>query len=396
MEILEIDPKQILMDKPNGEERSFSKEFCANLARDIQLHGLLQPPAVRALADKQGFYKVIFGAHRIYACAKILNWKAIPCRVFEADEEFSEFMRRAENLWRNPLTKDQHLKAIKLWFEEYSAKFPEAVGSGSKTKTRKQDKPGDESEAKPVEASKDQPESKDESGDVEDSKEASKEGNDSPASFPEVLATATGTSVSKAKNETRIAKSFTAEQLEALGKLLEAKKLHYNDLLLMAKNLKTDKQKENAVKLVCSGMPVKQAIAKAMEPEGDNKTPTPVSDDALADDEWLDVHCRAVLDGLKSHPLSRVIYTKNAIFYRSISKHLAAFKKSTRSLRVENAKTMGPLLTRVHALCGLRHPKDWLICGACGGSGKDNNSGQRCEPCYGNGFKLTFDPVPNA
>src|SRR5579875_3508246 len=74
MRVQRIAVADIIADKPNPDERTFSKDFAINLARSIESEGLLHEPIVQPIPGQPGKYKPLAGRNRLYACAKVLGW----------------------------------------------------------------------------------------------------------------------------------------------------------------------------------------------------------------------------------------------------------------------------------------------------------------------------------
>jgi ParB-like nuclease domain len=139
MEIKQIAITDFVIEKPDADDRTFSRLFCENLALSIKSDGLLHEPIVRPISGQPGKVRPITGRNRIYACGKILRWERIPCKIAPdglSDDEATA-MQDAENLSRNDLSDAQTKKALIFWRKVYEAKHPAANGTGSSAEQAK-------------------------------------------------------------------------------------------------------------------------------------------------------------------------------------------------------------------------------------------------------------------
>ena len=86
-----------------------------DLKASIQAHGLLQPIAVRKVAD-EGF-EVIAGSRRLRACRE-LGMKTVPCQVIDADDDKAYELATAENLVRENMTAVDEANAVAKLFAQ--------------------------------------------------------------------------------------------------------------------------------------------------------------------------------------------------------------------------------------------------------------------------------------
>src|SRR5262245_55046891 len=124
MQIQSIDVTKLVMDRPTDED-GFNHEFVAELAKSISANGLLHAPSVVPVEGRDGYFKVVAGRNRIYACGKILGWKEVECNVLDALEaEKIEHLKLAENIFRKATTDEQRLKSIVRWHDIYTKLHP--------------------------------------------------------------------------------------------------------------------------------------------------------------------------------------------------------------------------------------------------------------------------------
>jgi hypothetical protein len=391
MEVLELDPKILVMAKPDDKERTFSKAFAEKLAVSIDNDGLLELPVVRELPDKKGFYEVVAGMHRVFACAKVLKWPAIPCSVIVGmSDAQAAAARRAENIFRNPLTKEQHLLAVTEWYAAYNADNPGSVdGRGKYDRAAKAEaKAAAEPKADAAPANGAAPAPEAAKSDTKPAAEAPKEAKKPVTPFSEVLAGASGMSERHARRMAKIASSFTAEQVAVLGPLVSAHKVTLGDLGDMAKALNTPEARAKVVALLASGMKPVEALAQAKKLA--KKTDKPKTDADLTDDEWLNAHCSKQLANLKK----KDEFKANAILYRRLADMRNRFRSASKKIRdaSKGAGVKGPFYNVVQRVTQCQHPSHWLVCGACGGTGINNQTQAACPHCYGAAFKLSSDP----
>lgn len=386
MDIKLIECDKIEFPKVNGDLRNFSKEFGKNLAASIKAEGMHHAIAVRPNPEKEGFYLGVQGKHRHYAKHKVLKEQFIEANVFtDMDDQDAEMAMISENLWRNPLTKIQHIKSIKKWWEHFSAKHPEKVGRGTAG--------GEASKAK-AEAKKETV------ADVVDAVEVKAESKDEPedekgtSNFSDMVAGATGQSKSAVKRDAQIAKAFDEEQLEVFEQMKVAK----TDMLTVAK-IKDEVKRSEVVTLIASGMEPQDAIKEVMKeaaPErNDGKSKQTkeaekaakaekVSD--MSDDDWFEKYC-----GEKAKLFSNPAQFKvDALLFRKLSdlRHAFRSKAKTSIKAVENEKILGPLFYLFRRFISISHPKDWMICDGCSGTGVGTETKTRCNKCSASGYLL--------
>jgi hypothetical protein len=108
----------------------------------------------------------------------------------------------------------------------------------------------------------------------------------------------------------------------------------------------------------------------------------------LSDDQWLAAHCIDVIKRMKNPAL----YKEEALLYREISAARQAFKDQTkRALAQSRRSHAGPFFYAVTRVVNVEHPRNWLVCGRCQGSGQIATVGD-CETCKGFGYLLQFQP----
>jgi hypothetical protein len=102
----------------------------------------------------------------------------------------------------------------------------------------------------------------------------------------------------------------------------------------------------------------------------------------MSDDEWFTTYC-----GVKAAMFADTVrYKSDALLYRRIVDERAAFRAKVKGAVKEtrDGKVMGPFYSLLNKVISITHPKDWAICGTCGGKGvHPNKPTEKCPTCYG-------------
>lgn len=372
--------------------RAFSKEFAEKLSVTIKKEGMHHAILIRPNPEKEGHYIGVQGRHRHYAKHKVLKEQFIECRIAEdMDDAEAEMAMITENLWRNPLTKGQQTLSIKRWFEHFQKLHP--VETGSQTGAA-QKALADKRAAKKADSAGNQEAQADEGGEaaqsqsaiVADNNDDASEGNTNEGGFTDRVAAATGKSKRTAERELRIAKAFTEEQLEVFMQMGVAA----TDQERIAK-IKDEADRGAIVNLIASGMDAEEAINQAMG----EKAPTPVNMGKEAaeakgaakqekapemdDEQWFETYC-----GEKAKLLADPAkYKADALLYRKVVDARHAFRAKVKGAvkATKAGKIVGPFFHNLNRLISISHPKDWPLCGTCGGKGVKDD--KKCPRCYG-------------
>ena len=96
--------------KPNSKQprKNFNDEKIDELARSIEVHGIIQPIMVRPL--KEG-YEIVAGERR-WRAARRASLKKIPCIIRELDEEQNMLVSIIENMQREDLNPMEEAEAL--------------------------------------------------------------------------------------------------------------------------------------------------------------------------------------------------------------------------------------------------------------------------------------------
>ena len=393
MEVKKIQFVDILMDKPKPEDRTISNEFCENLAKSIEAQGLLYEPYVRPVQDKPGKYRVIAGRHRMIACKKYLKWTEITSKVVPesmTDDEVRA-IELADNLWRNNLDDGQLKKALAEWHAIYLKSHP-LEGKGSSAKAEKEVKKKlAEAEAK---------------GELVNREDVVAKVAAEAKPFSKVLQETLKVSPATAGRLARVAKNLDPTQIDVLEKHDVT-----NDIYDKLAGLGSKDLIDKAIALIASGMDHAEAVRQAAKAK---PTPTPeqkrVAANAskaakappkpkeadLTDDDWLAENCELVLKNLKR----KGPYKRDAILYRRIAKTLVSARGSLKKPLAEakHADGNGSWWAVVNKFVKTAHPRQWLVCGACEGTGSkmaepgsEAKTKQKCDKCYGSAYIIKLE-----
>jgi ParB/RepB/Spo0J family partition protein len=383
MDTMEILCKLIDVPTVDKKERTFSKEIAAQLAESIRVEGMLNPITVRPNPEMPGRYIIVAGRHRFHAVRKILKQESIRCTVFgEMDNDDAEMARITENLWRSELRKDQRMLAIQRWHEYFTKKYATRAADASE--------PAAESEPSPIDGAT--AEVANLAEDAADPKQMTAAEKKVESDFVKQLANATGQSERSARRKTRIAKIFTADDLDGFyhcgvtEQQMEA-----------IASVKDDEKRKGVTALAVSGMEFQEAwkstfgeeIDLSAAPKAEKAEQAKAKAEkapALSDDEWFEREC-----GEKAKLLADPTKFKHAaLLYRRTAEARAKFRSSIKQV-LADAKAAGesvnPLYAALNRVISMSHPKDVFLCESCIGKGKTQD-GQFCKPCIGGGFKV--------
>lgn len=358
----------------------------ASMAESMKNDGQIHPILVYADKSEKDRYKIVAGRKRI-AAAKKLGWDLIRAEILSDDltAEEIESLVIAENAFRHhPHEKIKQSLAIKRWSEiwekrknqrplEIVAKKP----PDSPIIARPPDAPVAADPVPEKKASTWKPRAE------ETEEEKSARIRRTRGNAKKALAIATGMSERSAARRIAIAKKLTEEQLG----ILEAVGASQADLEEIVA-IEDEAQRAAAVNLLASGMPVAQAVAQA-SPE--SKTAKAVAEATITDAEWLETHCSEIRARLANHKAFDI----SAILYRQLQPARVEFAKKAAtplSEAVSSGESIGMFGRMVRKIAAVSHPRDWLVCGKCQGSGRSLIGPSRfdngpCVSCGGDGFK---------
>jgi hypothetical protein len=202
--------------------------------------------------------------------------------------------------------------------------------------------------------------------------------------FVKLLATATGQSERSAQRKTRIAKCFTADDLEAFYHC----SITEQQMEAIA-SVKDDEKRRAVADLVISGMDFHEAWKSTFNEEIDLTASTKAEKQekaeareekvpVLTDAEWFEREC-----GEKAKFLGDpTLYKQSALLYRHTAepraKFRSAIKKEIAAMKAAG-QTKTPLYGLLNRVISMSHPKDWFFCDAC--QGKGHVDGEPCSKC---------------
>jgi ParB-like chromosome segregation protein Spo0J len=337
------------------EARKLTQEGIDRLAETIELDGQLEPIGVRPKPMVKDSYILVFGQHRMEAHRK-LGHATVTARVFEMDDEEALAASIAENLHRTSLDAAEQGLAVLRWTRIHDAKHH-----------------------KPAQGT---------AGGL--ASQAAAHGKEAPAareSAAKKLAAARGVSEKRIANEFSVLKKLGEEALT----LLKGCGCQSVDLAKLAA-IKDDAVREQAIDNIIgiAGVTVDGAIAMASTPRGstddDTGTVNPERGKVLTDEEWIDQECVAILRGLKH----QVAFRKDAALYRQTAEIRRKFENAMRHALDASGGQVDKCgfyrdITRVVTV---EHPKHWLVCGKCSGTGK--SGGFPCQKCRGTAYEVNF------
>jgi hypothetical protein len=337
-----------------SDARKLVPEGVERLAETIEVDGQLEPIAVRPNPLVKDSYILIFGHHRIEACRR-LKHKTIRAQIFEMGADEAIAARAAENLYRTTLDAAEHGLALLEWERIHYAKNPKpARGSAGGAAKNAMDR------GEPLPKSK---------------------------TFVAKIAKARGVSSKRVSNELGILKKLGEGSLSALNGC-GCKPF---DLAKFAA-IKDKGVREQAIKNMVgiADVTVDGAIGLANTPRGstdsDVGTVDPEAGRVLTDEEWIDQECVQILSGLKH----QVAFRKDATIYRQSLEIRRKFEKAMKPiLDASNAKIHKCGFYRaIMTVVTVEHPKHWLICGKCNGTGM--YQGFQCMKCLGTAYVVNW------
>jgi hypothetical protein len=182
--------------------------------------------------------------------------------------------------------------------------------------------------------------------------------------FVQQVVAATGKSKETIHRDLRITKNFHEDQYTLLLKLGSTQK----DLLKILDATPNDVPSRNQiVSLVASGMPLDQAIANVLGTDASTES----SGEEMTDDDWYMQRCYEPFGKDLSNDSQ---FRRDALLYRhtidAIGKLHKATKKIQEAARAEaKGGNVGWFFFILSQITHLAHPRNWLICGVCGGRG---------------------------
>jgi ParB/RepB/Spo0J family partition protein len=380
--------------------RSFKREFATNLADSIRVEGMLNPITVRPNPGKHGRYILVAGRHRLYAKQKILKERAIECNVLaDMDQADHDMATLSENLWRQEISKAQRMLTLQKWHEYYSARH--AAITQPKSKAADVNEKVSANLAKTESASDATQESTD--GDAKKSTEAAPKESDATvaakqrgidAEFVRQVAAVTGQSERSTWRQTRLAKLFSADDLEVF-KCLGTTQQQMEAIAA----IKDPEKRRKVIALIASGLDfaacwqhvfggIAKHVEKAKTAKAEKAEKAKAAEEQapeLTDDEWFDAQCsekaKALVDSTR--------YKQAALLYRRINEARMKFRSAIKKIMADEkaaGRSNNFLYSLLNRVISMSHPRDFFICEGCSGNG--TVEGKECGKCKGGCFQL--------
>jgi hypothetical protein len=376
MDVVMISAEKLDLANADSGHASIDREFAEQLAESIDSQGLLHPPTVTPIADKPGHFKVIAGKKRAYACGVILKKPEIPCRVVHGlDAAYEEAIADAENVWRLPPDDEQRDRALRRWYEAYTEKYPNAIGSGGHNKGHVPRHDGQFV--------------------GRNSKNGSAVEERKTPSFAQALEVRLGVSPRTAQRLTRALKNLMPIEVDVL-RALEASNATINKLAALGDRIAI----EAAVEAIVGGTNPdeacrlgKQEAEKAeIKPKLSKQHAQPKSEKDLTDTEWVEQNCSRIYNEIEN----KRAFVNDASLWRRISGPYFNFRRSLQK-PVQEFKSKanfgnGLFFLTMYRAALARHPSEWIVCGECDGTGRQKDApDKRCGPCVGGGYKMPLE-----
>lgn len=378
---------------PKERQKRYDKEDEKNrhFIESLQKVGLINPVDVRqGEGDK---YELVMGRKRLWA-ARQLGWKTILARVGDWSDAQLGFLQIAENLHRDQMSPAQQGLANQALMREFQLAFGPDPGraAGGYARAAKagrdnlqqfasNDVAADESYSNTDPALGMNPAS----GAPPDagSEDESQQPATAPRAHSVILADAIGKDHTGARQDLKIAKAFTPEQLQAL----DVTQVSKADLLKIAKVADVERRHQ-VVNRVCFGDTADEAIAALCTPENGQEKDAAyleLKERKISDEDWVREHGGKVRIMLQDP----TVFDREALLYRHTrdDRLLLRSKCKAEVLKCHEAGG-GPLSYHLRRILWVNHPSTWLRCWACEGRNVDK---PECEDCHGCGFKLNYD-----
>ncbi len=114
-------PIEDIAAKEGQPRKDFDIDALKDLAKSIEVHGIIQPILLRKKGDK---YEIIAGERR-YRASKIAKLDKIPSIIIETDDEVSAKLALIENIQREDLNPIEEAMAYKQLMDEFDIKQEE-------------------------------------------------------------------------------------------------------------------------------------------------------------------------------------------------------------------------------------------------------------------------------
>lgn len=109
-------PLEKIRAKKDQPRKEFDKESLEELARSIEVHGVIQPILLRKIGDR---YEIIAGERR-YRASKLTNLQEIPAIISKVDNKDAAKLSLIENIQREDLNPIEEAMAYNQLIEEFN------------------------------------------------------------------------------------------------------------------------------------------------------------------------------------------------------------------------------------------------------------------------------------
>lgn len=134
-ESIESNIKYVLIDmimtKEDQPRKSFDETLLKDLAKSIEIHGVIQPILLRKVEEK---YEIIAGERR-YRASKIAGLKEIPSIIIDVDNENAAKLALIENIQREDLNPIEEAMGYKQLMDDFKLKQEELANAIGKSRS---------------------------------------------------------------------------------------------------------------------------------------------------------------------------------------------------------------------------------------------------------------------
>jgi ParB family chromosome partitioning protein len=120
-----------ILTKEDQPRKNFDDESLNELAKSIEINGIIQPILLRTVDDK---YQIIAGERR-YRASQIAKLDEIPAIILNVDDEYAAKLSLIENIQREDLNPIEEAMAYKQLMKEFEIKQDELANVLGKSRT---------------------------------------------------------------------------------------------------------------------------------------------------------------------------------------------------------------------------------------------------------------------
>lgn len=122
-------PPDLIDPNPWQPRQEFDPDALRELAREIEVCGLMQPPRVRVHPTDPLRYQLVYGERRLRAVRDVLGWLTIPCLVSDLTDAQMRRLSRAENAARQDLNPIERARELQAMLDAGDAPTQQALGA---------------------------------------------------------------------------------------------------------------------------------------------------------------------------------------------------------------------------------------------------------------------------